>query len=361
MISDLNNSLQTALKVISWNITLRCPLKCPHCYSDSGKQDAPDILSLYEARDVLDQIREVGRPVVILSGGEPLMHEGILDIARYGTDIGLKMALGTSGVLIDEKVLTDLIDSGISGIAISLDSADPDIHDKIRGLKGAWNKAVQAIKFSIAKYMNVQINMTIFSPEKSVIDGVVAFGKSLGVRNYQIFIPVPTGRCRQEHYAIFSEYEKLVKEVLVSYPGNDLSLRPTCFPQFRRIADEAGINNPTWGRGCIAGISYCRIYANGDVTPCPYLPVIAGNLRNIRLKDLWTSSEVFTALRDPGLLKGKCGICPYNQVCGGCRARAFSVTTAVQHSCGVLVRPHDITGELCGEDPLCTYNPGKSE
>ena len=156
-------------------------------------------------------------------------------------------------------------------------------------------------------------------------------------------------------------YEDLIRDVLVTYQKSDVNIRPTCAPQFRRIADTLGISNPVWGKGCIAGTRYCRIFANGDVTPCPYLPARAGNVRESPLKQIWEESPVFTALRDPSLLTGKCGRCEYNEVCGGYRARSYSSKRAMTDMCGGIVRPENPGGDLCGEDPWCRYEPkGKS-
>jgi radical SAM protein with 4Fe4S-binding SPASM domain len=155
------------------------------------------------------------------------------------------------------------------------------------------------------------------------------------------------------------EYENVIRKVLLKYHGNGVNLRPTCAPQFRRIASELGISNPDWGRGCIAGISYCRIYANGDVTPCPYLPVSAGNVRVTPFGEIWDNSPVFSALRNPDLLTGKCGRCKYRSVCGGCRARAYRGAEAFsQRWCDGLEQPLTLMGELCSEDPWCPYEPG---
>jgi len=358
MLFRMSSTALFPIRLISWNVTLRCPLSCPHCYSDSGDREVSDPLTTREAFGVLDQIRQTGTPVVILSGGEPMMREDILAIARYGTDLGLVMAMGTSGYLITDESPAQFRQSGIRSVAISLDSADPAVHDKFRGSPGAFDRAVHAIRICISKGIRVQLNITVITPDPQELDRVVALGRDLGVRDFQVFIPVPTGRSRQETDERYQRYEALVRHILTSWTGTGISLRPTCFPQFRRIADEMGIVNPGWGRGCIAGISYCRIYPNGDVTPCPYLPAIAGNLRKTPFADLWAESPVFSALRDPDRLLGKCGECGYKAVCGGCRARAFSRYGEMARSCGGLVHPGDIDGELCGEDPVCPYLPG---
>ncbi|WAC04867.1 MAG: radical SAM protein [Methanoregula sp.] len=346
-------------RLISWNITLRCPLKCAHCYVDAGKREAEGVLSTKEAFGIIDQICKTGKPIVVLSGGEPLMREDIFAIARYGTERGLRMVMGTSGYLIDKDTAVKLRGVGIRAVAISLDSKDAATHDSFRGLEGVWERAVQAIGHCRNAGIAVQINMSVMRSAISDVEDVIGLGTALGVSDYQLFFPVPTGRARQIESRRPEEYEELIRQILIRYRNSDLNIRPTCAPQFRRIADEAGIRNPAWGRGCLAGISYCRIYANGDVTPCPYLPVSTGNVRTIPFDEIWYHAEIFRALRDPDLLTGKCGRCRYKTVCGGCRARAFRGANALPHRwCDGLEKPGALIGEICAEDPLCPYETG---
>lgn len=356
---EMNGSPGEAPRIISWNLTLRCPLKCSHCYADAGKDEAAGVLSADEARAVIDQIRAVGKPVVVLSGGEPLMRDDLCDIARYGTERGLRMVMGTSGYFLDREMAGRLKDAGIRAAAISLDSVDPNVHDSLRGVSGAWEKAVQAIRNCRDEGIGVQVNMTVMRPLAGDVASVVEFGKGLGVRNYQVFFPVPTGRALDAGPVNPEEYEGVIRDVLLKYRDSDVNIRPTCAPQFRRIADALGIRNPSWGRGCIAGIRYCRIYANGDVTPCPYLPVSAGNVREMPFWEIWINSPLFRVLRNPELLTGKCGRCDYKDVCGGCRARAYRGAEAFSHRwCDGLEKPVATAGELCSEDPWCPYEPG---
>ena len=347
-----------APRIISWNITLRCPLKCAHCYVDAGDSEAEGVLSTKEAFGVIDQICETGKPVLVLSGGEPLMREDIFDIARYGSDQGLRMVMGTSGILIDRKHAAKLRKAGIKAVAISLDSKDPAVHDSFRGMNGVWEKAVQAIRNCRDEGIGVQVNISVMRFDINEVNEVIDLGTSLGVRDYQVFFPVPTGRARETEPGKPDEYETLIRKILKKYHDSGVNIRPTCAPQFRRIAEELGIKNPSWGRGCIAGISYCRIYANGDVTPCPYLPVSAGNVRTTPFHEIWNNSEIFAALRDPDRLTGKCGICRYKTICGGCRARAYRGAGTFSHQwCDGLAAPEVLNGDLCAEDPCCPYEP----
>jgi radical SAM protein with 4Fe4S-binding SPASM domain len=325
---------------------------------DAGEDEAAGVLSTQEAFGVIDQIRATGTPVVVLSGGEPLMREDIYAIARYGTEQGLRMVMGTSGYLIDHDTAVILNRAGIRAVAISLDSDDPAIHDAFRGVDGVWKKAVQAIGHCRDAGIAVQINMSVMRSAIRDVEEVIKLGTSLGVRDYQLFFPIPTGRAKQIESRSPEEYEDLIRQILIRYRNSDLNIRPTCAPQFRRIADELGIINPTWGRGCLAGITYCRIFANGDVTPCPYLPVSAGNVRTTSFSDIWYHADLFNALRDPGLLTGKCGRCSYKTTCGGCRARAYRGEDAASPLwCDGLATPDTLKGECCGEDPYCPYQP----
>jgi radical SAM protein with 4Fe4S-binding SPASM domain len=348
-----------APRIISWNITLQCPLKCSHCYVDAGVKEADGVLSMDEAMGVIDQNRATGTPIVVLSGGEPLLRQDIYTIARYGTEQGLRMVMGTSGYLLDHDIAVKLRDAGIRAVAISLDSKEPATHDALRGVNGVWERAVAAIAHCREAGIGVQINMTVLRSAISDVEGVTGLGESLGVRDYQLFFPVPAGRARQAGTGSPEEYEELIRQVLTRYRDSGLNIRPTCAPQFRRIAEGLGIKNPAWGRGCLAGITYCRIFANGDVTPCPYLPVSAGNVRTTPFLEIWKNSPIFTALRDPDRLTGKCGLCSYKTICGGCRARAYRMVDVTPSLwCDGLALPEMPGGNICGEDPWCPYLPG---
>ena len=320
------------------------------------------MLSTDETLAVLDQIRATGTPVVVLSGGEPLMRDDLCTIARYGTDLGLRIVMGTSGYFLDRPMAENLKEAGIRAVAISLDSADPIIHDSFRGVSGAWERAVQAIR-NCTECRNWRPNQhdRDAAGQQETLNPWWRSGRVLALwttRSSSPYRPERAGKIGPENPR---QYEEVIRQVLITYRDSDINLRPTCAPQFRRIAADLGIEKQQWGRGCIAGISYCRIYANGDVTPCPYLPVSAGNVREIPFDRIWNESPIFVALRDPGRLTGKCGRCEYKAVCGGCRARAYRGTDAFSSRwCDGLEKPTTIVGELCAEDPWCPYEPGGS-
>ena len=344
-------------RLISWNITLRCPLKCAHCYVDAGTSEPEGVLSTDEAKEVIDQIADTGSPILVLSGGEPLLREDICDIVAYGTEKGLRMVMGTSGYYLDEEMALRLKRAGIKAVAISLDSTDPAIHDAFRGVGGAWERAVHGINACNAAGIPVQINMTVARPVVGDIESLIRYGVDLGVNDFHLFFPIRTGRGEGISLSTPEEYEEIISEVLTRYRNSKLNIRPTCAPQFRRIADDLGIENPQWGRGCLAGITYCRIYATGEVTPCPYLTVSAGNIKKTSFADIWYRSELFLKLRDLKNITGKCGHCAYKVACGGCRARAYQHLSSSPRWCDGLVAPKDKKEEIFAEDPWCSYQP----
>lgn len=331
-------------------------LRCPHCYINAGAQPRGE-LTTAEGRDLLQQVADAGTTILILSGGEPLLREDIFDLARFGTRIGLRMAMGTSGVCISDSVAAAIHDSGIRKVAISLDSVHPEKHDRFRGYPGAFDKAVQGIEHCRNHQVPVQLNIMVYRDNYGEIRDIIHFGKNRDIQDIQLFFLVPTGRGSTISDITPDMYEQMVREVLILSADEGLTIRPTCAPQFMRIARELGIVRKEWKRGCIAGRSYCRIDPTGEVTPCPYLPVTVGNIRETAFRELWEHSEILAMLRDTSLLEGKCGRCEYAELCGGCRARAYGISRLRPYVCGDLDRPGKLTGNILAEEPWCPYQP----
>ncbi len=346
-------------RIISWNVTAQCNLACAHCYIDAGRQDSSDDLDTAEGMTLIDQIAAIGQPILVLSGGEPLLRPDILDLAGYATGHGLRVAMGTNGVLITDAVASRIRDAGIRKVAVSIDSTDPDLHDAFRGIRGTWEKAVGGIHALRRAGIPVQIHTTINGFDTGEIDRIIAFGKGLGVFDYQFFFLVPTGRGEDLVGIPPEAYEAVIERILAHAREPGLSIRPTCAPQFIRVAARMGLDLSRWGRGCIAGTAYCRITPSGDVTPCPYLPVPAGNIREKTFGAIWHGSELLASLRDPDRLGGKCGRCEYRRACGGCRARAYGVGHRRGDTCGGPIHPADPGGDILAEDPCCPYEPGE--
>ena len=342
-------------RIISWNTTKKCNLKCQHCYINAKTEEDNDEMNTVEGKALIDQIADLGKSILVLSGGEPLLRKDIFELARYAVQKGLVVALGTNGTLLDNQAAKSFHEVGLRRVAISIDSSTPQVHDELRGVEGSWSKAIDGVNASLRNGLDVQFNVTMTRQNLDDFEGILSMAERMGVKNVHLFFLVPTGRGKNVRDISPLDYEALLRKAL-AYPSNKLQVKPTCAPQFMRIAKEMKIDMRRWGRGCIAGISYCRVMPDGSVTPCPYVPVKVGNVRDMALKEIWNSSEVLNALRDFSKLKGKCGFCSYRDVCGGCRARAYGLTSYCSGA-SISGQERKIEGDILAEDPWCTYNP----
>ena len=343
--------------VMSWNVTHECNMKCAHCYINATEKKLDNELTTLEARHLMDQIIQVSRPLLILSGGEPLLRPDVFELIEYGSTKGLKMGLGSNGSLIDDAVARKLKAAGIATVSISLDSHIAAQHDEFRGVAGAWQKAIEACKALRKNNVLVQVNTTLTQQNYNQIDDIMSIAEDIGVENFHLFFLVPTGRGTKLTDISPQKYEDMITTTFARVSKHRLNVRPSCAPQFMRIAKGMGLDMRQWIRGCIAGLYYCRIYANGDVTPCPYLPIKLGNVREKSFKEIWFNSSIFKALRDSTCLKGKCGVCEYRSLCGGCRARAYGLSSDFIDYCGDLHEPSDLKSDYLAEDPWCVYQP----
>ncbi|MBI4279398.1 MAG: radical SAM protein [Armatimonadetes bacterium] len=328
-------------RLISWNITRRCNLRCPHCYLAAGVAATHELTTL-EALGLIDQMAAAGTEMLVLSGGEPLLREDVFDLARHASDRGIMVVLGTSGVLIDETRARQIASSGIAGVAVSLDSLDPKIHDAFRGMEGAWSLAVDGIDRCLEHGIPVLVQITVMKKNVREIPAVADFSARKGVLGFNVYFLVCTGRGEQMTDISPAQYEEVLSYLVqaqAAYPG--MLIRARCAPHIVRLASTHGNAVLMTSAGCMAGRSYCRITPQGELTPCPYLPMSAGSVRHRRLLDLWTHSPLLAALRQPEL-RGRCGACEYAKanLCIGCRARALASR-----------------GDYLDEDPWCTYIP----
>ena len=341
--------------IVSWNVTRKCNLKCSHCYINATKEEFRGELTTQEAKQLMNQLSEVSKPLLVLSGGEPMLREDIYELIRYGADKGFRMGLGSNGTLIDGTAAKRLKHSGLKTVSISLDSSIPEKHDQFRGVENSWKKAVKAIKALKRNGILVQVNTTLTQQNHSEIDEIMSLAEQLGVENFHLFFLVPTGRGAKIADISPTMYENMIKTTFAKSRRHRLNVKPSCAPQFMRIAKDMGLDMRQWIRGCIAGLYYCRIFPNGDITPCPYLPVKLGNIREKTFSEIWFESNVFKDLRDSNKLRGKCGACKYRRLCGGCRARAYGLSSDFIDYCGDLHEPAELNGDYLAEDPWCVY------
>jgi len=341
------------LRLVAWETTRNCNLSCIHCRASATMGPYTGELDTQESLRLLDQIARAGNPIVILTGGEPLLRPDIFEIAEYGTAKGLRMVMAPNGTLITGETAKRMATAGIKRISISLDGVSKENHDAFRGVEGAFEGAMKGIRHAKDAGIEFQINTTITKQNHDQIPGIQALAIELGAVAHHIFLLVPTGRGKylldQEISA--QEYENTLNWFYDQREKTPLQLKATCAPHYYRIlrqrakADGKSVTFQTHGldavtRGCLGGTGFCFISHQGAVQPCGFLDVNCGNVRETPFEDIWRHSDVFLSLRDYGKLKGKCGQCEYKSVCGGCRARAY-----------------EATGDYLAEEPLCSYQP----
>lgn len=294
---------------------------CKHCYRDAGIE-AADELNTAEGKQLVEEIAKAGFKIMIFSGGEPLVRSDIYELIEYAAKLGLRPVLGSNGTLITLDVARKLKEAGAMGIGISLDSLQPSKHDQFRNYEGGWKKAVEGMKNCKEAGLPFQIHTTVMNWNQHEILDITDFAVELGAAAHHTFFLVPTGRGTDiENQSLNpQEYESLLKAIMLKQRDVGIELKPTCAPQFMRIAKEMGMSS-RFQRGCLAGTSYCIISPIGDVQPCAYLNLPIGNIRETPFSEIWSSNPIFQELRTMKY-NGKCGNCKYKTACGGCRARA---------------------------------------
>lgn len=323
--------------IVSWNTTNQCNLYCRHCYRDAGVKSEQE-LDTEEGLRLIRQIAAAGFKIMIFSGGEPLMRDDIYTLVEGAKAEGLRPVFGTNGTLINGEVAQHLKKSGAAAMGISLDSVDPALHDHFRAAPGAWQGAVEGMRACQAAGLPFQLHTTVLEWNLPEVEKLTNFAVDIGATGHHIFFLVPSGRAVdiEAESLRAAQYESLLRRIMRKQTEVDIELKPTCAPQFMRIARQMGVNT-RFSKGCLAGISYCIVNPKGIVQPCAYLQVPAGDVRRQDFGAIWNTSEVFQFLRSQEY-QGSCGVCQYKQICGGCRARAY-----FYH------------GDYLAEEPWCLY------
>lgn len=324
--------------IISWNTTNACNMYCAHCYRDAGVK-ASEELSTEEAKKLLSEIARAGFKIMIFSGGEPLMRPDILELVEYAASLSLIPVFGTNGTLITKTMAEDLKKAGAKGMGISLDSLSKEKHDKFRAYKGAWDGAVEGMKNCFDAGLPFQIHTTVMDWNEKELEAITDFAVEIGAKAHHFFFLVPTGRAKtiEEESLRAEAYENVLTRIMKKQQEVGIELKPTCAPQFLRIAAELGIKT-RFRRGCLAGLSYVIISPKGKVQPCAYLNMELGDVRKTPFDEIWKNSEVLNKLRTLEY-SGGCGTCKYKRACGGCRARAAFYND----------------GDYMAEEPWCLY------
>jgi radical SAM protein with 4Fe4S-binding SPASM domain len=331
--------------VVAWNLTKRCNLACSHCYISAGNwHSAAGELSLTEVRRIADEIFALNpSPVFILSGGEPLLRADLEAIAEHAAKRGATVVVGTNGTRLTDGRIRSLKQAGVTGVAISIDSLNERYHDRFRHGSGALSDTMAAVDRLGKHQLDFIVQTTVTRGNRAELKEIAAWGAERGAVAFNVYFLVETGRAEGMSTLPPAENDEVLRELLdldQEYRGR-MMVRSKCQPQIMRHVMQDNIDSPlrNYATRCPCGVQYCRITPEGKLTPCPYTPVEAGDLRRQSFSEIWQTSPVFLALRS-ATPTGKCGACEFRSVCGGCRARAYART-----------------GDLLASDDSCSYEP----
>lgn len=337
----------------AWEVTSACNLRCIHCHV-AGSKPAKDELTTDEARRFIDDLAGVDEfRMLVYTGGEPLMRPDLLELLHHSKKAGLTNVIATNGTLITEDVAFKLREAGVVGAAVSLDSSQSAIHQYIRRNDDAFNLAMQGIQALKKAGILLQINVTAMAYNFSGLDELIELADSEGagiMLMYQL-VPVGRGNAIEEAALDINGNEKLLKFLARKQKNVSTIIEPVAGPQYwPYLMERGGKSNGIWLKlarqvfhGCAAGRGFVYIKANGDVWPCPFVEINAGNVREASFRKTWRESEVFVNLRNrENTLKGDCGECKYRTICGGCRGRALAYH-----------------GDYLAEDPSCFLHPNR--
>lgn len=345
-----------ACKLIAWEVTRSCNLACKHCRAEAHLEPYEGELSNAEAKALIDTFPEVGTPIIIFTGGDPMMRPDVYELMRYATDKGLRCVMSPNGTLITPETAVLIREAGVKRCSISIDGPDAASHDDFRGVPGAFDASMRGIRHLKEAGLEFQINTTVTRANLGSFRQIFDLCERLGAAAWHIFLLVPTGRAAKLGAEVITagEYEEVLNWFYDFRKTTKMHLKATCAPHYYRImrqrakAEGVPVTPENFGldamtRGCLGGTGFCFISHVGQVQPCGYLELDCGNVRDTPFPEIWRSSRQFRQFRSQKEYEGKCGVCEYHRVCGGCRARA-----------------HSMNDNYMAEEPLCTYLPRKA-
>jgi radical SAM protein with 4Fe4S-binding SPASM domain len=341
--SNLNITIMPPPRLIAWETTRACNLACRHCRAEAVLLPQPGELEHHEAILLLKQLSEWHpKPIIILSGGEPLLRPDILQLASQGNSLGMRMLLSTNGTTLTPNLAKKIKKSGIMRLSFSLDGPDAESHDYFRGVSGAFESVINSAAILNEIGLPFQINSTITPENINQTVCITSISKQLGAVAHHVFLLVPVGRAKDwaEAQLGADKYESLLRLLKSNEPTLSLEFKATCAPQYNRIGKQLGIpDNRMTRKGCLGGQGFMFISHDGLAGACGYLPLVAGNVRKQHPINIYNTSELFLKLRSKNNYKGKCSYCEFWNICGGCRARAYA------------------EGDFLGPEPLCPHKP----
>ena len=353
--------------LVIWETTRACDLACRHCRAEAVSSRHPQELSTDEARRMMDDVRRFGRPLFVLTGGDPLKRPDVVELIEYGTSIGLRMAMTPSGTpLMTAPILRRLQEAGLSRLAVSLDGSTAGIHDTFRGVAGSYAWTLEMLRAARDLGLSTQVNTTVSRYNLDDFDALCALMTELGISLWSVFFLVPTGRAQARDVASAEEFEAVFQRMYELSMTAPFDIKSTAAPHYRRVILErqvaerrartrteapepltAGVgfslaDGVGRAKGVNDGDGFLFISHTGAICPSGFLPLAGGNVRTSDVVEVYRNSPMFRELRDRSRLKGKCGVCEYRDVCGGSRARAYAVT-----------------GDYMESEPFCTHIPAR--
>jgi radical SAM protein len=336
--------------LVFWEMTRACDLACKHCRACAVSERDARELTTSEGRALLDAIARMGTKLVVLTGGDPAKRTDLVDLVRYGTSIGLRVALTPSATeLITRELLEALRDAGLARLAISLDGA-PRTHDAFRGIGGLHARTLDILRAARELGITTQINTSISRFNRDELSAIARAITELGIELWSVFLVVPTGRGAALSCLSAVETEEVLEELADLAAHAPFDVKTTAAPQFRRVLLQRKLSREEIvglrdgigraARGVNDGQGTLFVSHVGDVYPSGFLPLACGNVRDVALAEVYCEHPTFRALREPDAFGGKCGECEFRKVCGGSRARAFATS-----------------GDALAEDPACAYVP----
>lgn len=351
--------------IVIWELTRACQLQCLHCRAEAQHRRDPRELTLAEGKQLVDQIYEMENPLLVFTGGDPLMREDVFEIAQYAVEKGVRVSMTPSATPnVTKEAIQKAKDVGLARWAFSLDGPTAAIHDHFRGTNGSFDLTVQSIEYLHELEIPVQINTVISKYNMHALDEMVELVQELRCVLWSVFFLVPTGRGQTSDMISPVEHEKVLRWLYKVSKRVPFDIKTTAAQHYRRVViqekmKEQGEKGPILyetvlrqgatgqidglGRapkGVNDGNGFLFISHIGDVYPSGLLPIKAGNIKETPLADIYRNSPIFQELRDPDRYKGKCGICEFRHVCGGSRSRAYAVT-----------------GDYLESEPYCVYIP----